>query len=254
MQNITIVEWTLIWHMRTESNHCVAEGTKPEPKQAKCDPLPGKDLNEKTEDSNGTGHSLEVPAQVAKIDLLLEVGNIWDPEKRTMGTCYELQIEPRPPPTPPKFWILHIYRWQKLLIQLWGTTKKDLSATPTDPHPHNTHTHTPTSRAHTHTYIAHAHTHTHTHTHTHITQTRTHTQTHTHHTHWRTHTRMRVRRTHRDSWTTLRWEREWESEREKGEREEGEWERESVCVRERERETDRQTDRQIYRVSYISVQ
>ena len=64
----------------------MTEGTKPEPKPAKCVPLPGKeDLNEKTESSNGTGHSLEVPAQVAKIDLLLEVGNIWDPEKRTMG-------------------------------------------------------------------------------------------------------------------------------------------------------------------------
>ena len=55
----------------------MAEGTKPEPKPAKCVPLREKeDLNEKTEGSNGTGHSLEVPAQVAKIDLLLEVGNI----------------------------------------------------------------------------------------------------------------------------------------------------------------------------------
>ena len=64
----------------------MAEGTKPEPKPAKCVPLPGKeDLNEKTKGSNGTGHSLDVLAQVAKIDLLLEVGNIWDPEKRTMG-------------------------------------------------------------------------------------------------------------------------------------------------------------------------
>ena len=80
--------------MRTESNHCMAEGTKPEPKPAKCVPLPGKEnLNEKTEGSNGTGHSLKVPAQVAKIDLLPEVGNTWDPEKRTMGTCCELQIE-----------------------------------------------------------------------------------------------------------------------------------------------------------------
>ena len=89
--------------MRTESNHCVAEGTKPEPKPAKCVPLPGKeDLNEKTKCSNGTGHSLEVNAQVAKTDLL-EVGNSWDPEKRTVGTCCELQIEKTP-----KFWILHI--------------------------------------------------------------------------------------------------------------------------------------------------
>ena len=72
----------------------MAEGTEPEPKPAKCVPLPGKeDLNEKTEGSNGTGHSLEVPAQVTKTDLLLEMGNIWDPEKRTMSTCCELQIE-----------------------------------------------------------------------------------------------------------------------------------------------------------------
>ena len=64
----------------------MAEGSKPKPKPVKCVPLPGKeDLNEKTKGSNGTGHSLEVPAQVAKIDLLLEVGNIWDLEKRTMG-------------------------------------------------------------------------------------------------------------------------------------------------------------------------
>ena len=36
---------------------------------------------------------LKVASQVAKIDLLLGVGNIKDPEKRTMGTCCELQIE-----------------------------------------------------------------------------------------------------------------------------------------------------------------
>ena len=84
--------------MRTESNHCMVEGTKPEPKPAKCVPLPGKeDLNEKTEGSNRTGHSLEVPAQVAKIDLLLEVGNSWDPEKRTI---------PPPPPPPPSLLLL----------------------------------------------------------------------------------------------------------------------------------------------------
>ena len=88
----------------------MAEGTKPEPKPAKCVPLPGKDLNEKTKASNGTGHSLEVPAQVAKIDLLLEVGNMWDQEKRTMGTCCELQIEKKKEKKKKKFWILHIYR------------------------------------------------------------------------------------------------------------------------------------------------
>ena len=169
----------MIWQ---ESNHYMAEGTKPELKPAKCFPLPGKEnLNEKTEGSNGTGHSLEEPAQVFKIDLLLEVGNIWDPEKRTMGTvCCELQIEKK------KFWILHIYRWQKLLIQLWGTTKKDLSATPTDP-PH-THTH-----SHTHTYITRTHTRAraraHTHTHPYIASARTHTHTlHKHTTHTDAHT------------------------------------------------------------------